>query len=442
MMKAYDFIRTIGWSIIDFIYGLIDGLFDILREINAYDLIDNISNNTIFKDFHSNIIVIALTLLGMFAIYKFAVKVIEPDNGLSTSGIVKEIVKCTALVLLSVLMFSQVSNFSIKLSGFTGSMFDNKGVTLAKTMQTMYVDYDEGYVESDDFEEEDFKADIKNDNFTKKKQYNDKYVTSSRWILPDKKEYKYDVNWILSIIVGAFFLYALFFSGMMLARRQIEFIFLFLISPVVFATSVGSKQRRGAVFEQLTSLAVQAAAVMLIIGITVMVMQSVNATTFFANSKVKEMVLKSLMYLGCATFLLTGSQTVNRFIGQNVSANSGREQLMSLISFKNTAGGIAGRTMLGATGGAMFGLGVSSGILGKLGGNKLMNRIGSAISTFGSGISNNPNASNFQRNVGDFIGRFGSNFQNSPFSRMGKTMRSQGRSGIGNAFRRNYYGRF
>ena len=441
-MKAYDFIRTIGWSIIDFIYGLIDGLFDILREINAYDLIDNISNNTIFKDFHSNIIVIAITLLGMFAVYKFAVKVIEPDNGLSTSGIVKEIVKCTALVLLSVLMFSQVSNFSIKLSGFTGSMFDNKGVTLAKTMQTMYVDYDEGYVESDDFVEEDFKADIKNDNFTKKKQYNDKYVTSSRWILPDKKEYKYDVNWILSIIVGAFFLYALFFSGMMLARRQIEFIFLFLISPVVFATSVGSKQRRGAVFEQLTSLAVQAAAVMLIIGITVMVMQSINATTFFANSKVKEMVLKSLMYLGCATFLLTGSQTVNRFIGQNVSANSGREQLMSLISFKNTAGGIAGRTMLGATGGAMFGLGVSSGILGKLGGNKLMNRIGSAISTFGSGISNNPNASNFQRNVGDFIGRFGSNFQNSPFSRMGKTMRSQGRSGIGNAFRRNYYGRF
>ena len=441
-MKAYDFIRTIGWSIIDFIYGLIDNLFDILREINAYDLIDNISNNTIFKDFHSNIIVIALTLLGMFSIYKFAVKVIEPDNGLSTGGIVKEIIKCTALVLLSVLMFSQVSTFSIKLSGFTSSIFDNKNVTLAKTMQIMYVDYDEGYVESDDFEEEDFKADIKNDNFTKKKQYNDKYVTSSRWILPDKKEYKYDVNWILSIIVGAFFLYALFFSGMMLARRQIEFIFLFLISPIVFATSVGSKQRRNAVFEQLTSLAVQAAAVMLIIGITVMVMQSVNATTFFANSKVKEMVLKSLMYLGCATFLLTGSQTVNRFIGQNVSANSGREQLMSLISFKNTAGGIAGRTMLGATGGAMFGLGVSSGILGKLGGNKLMNRIGSAISTFGSGISNNPNASNFQRNVGDFIGRFGSNFQNSPFSRMGKTMRSQGRSGIGNAFRRNYYGRF
>lgn len=441
-MKAYDFIRTIGWSIIDFIYGLIDNLFDILREINAYDLIDNISNNTIFKDFHSNIIVISLTLLGMFAIYKFAVKVIEPDNGLSTGGIVKEIIKCTALVLLSVLMFSQVSTFSIKLSGFAGSIFDNKNVTLAKTMQIMYVDYDEGYVESDDFEEEDFKADIKNDNFTKKKQFNDKYVTSSRWILPDKKEYKYDVNWILSIIVGAFFLYALFFSGMMLARRQIEFIFLFLISPVVFATSVGSKQRRGAVFEQLTSLAVQAAAVMLIIGITVMVMQSVNATTFFVNSKVKEMVLKSLMYLGCATFLLTGSQTVNRFIGQNVSANSGREQLMSLISFKNTAGGIAGRTMLGATGGAMFGLGVSSGILGKLGGNKLMNRIGNAISSFGSGISNNPNASNFQRNVGDFIGKFGSNFQNSPFSRMGKTMRSQGRSGIGNAFRRNYYGRF
>ena len=43
----------------------------------------------------------------------------------------------------------------------------------------------------------------------------------------------------MTIIVGGFFLYALFFSGMMLARRQIEFLFLFLISPIVFATSFG-----------------------------------------------------------------------------------------------------------------------------------------------------------------------------------------------------------
>ena len=59
---------------------------------------------------------------------------------------------------------------------------------------------------------------------------------------------------VIAIIIGGFFLYALFFSGMMLARRQLEFLFLFVISPVVFATSIGNKQRRSAVIEQLVSL--------------------------------------------------------------------------------------------------------------------------------------------------------------------------------------------
>ena len=29
--KALDFIRALGWGLIDFIYSLIDGIFDILR---------------------------------------------------------------------------------------------------------------------------------------------------------------------------------------------------------------------------------------------------------------------------------------------------------------------------------------------------------------------------------------------------------------------------
>ena len=440
-MKAYDFLRTIGWSIIDFIYGLIDNLFEILREINAYNLIDSISNNSVFKNFHSGIIIIALTLLGLFAIWKFVVKIIEPDAGLNTSGIVKEIIKCTALVVLSVLLFSQVSIFSIKLSGFTASMFDNKNVTLAKTMEVMYVDYAKGYEESDEFFKENYKKNIEDNTFTEAKQYNEKYVTSGRWILPNKKAYKYDINWIMSIIVGAFFLYSLFFSGMMLARRQIEFIFLFLISPIVFATSVGSKQRRSAVFEQLTSLTVQAAVVMLIIGITVMIMQAINGTTFFADSKVKELVLKSLMYLGCATFLLTGSQTVNRFIGQNVSANSGREQLMSLMAFKNMAGGVASKVASGIGGGALLGAGMSGGVLSKLGANKLMNKVGNAISGFGLGMADKSN-SWVKRKTGNFIAGFGSKLGNDSFSKVSKAMRKKGLHGIGNTFKRNYYRRF
>lgn len=76
---------------------------------------------------------------------------------------------------------------------------------------------------------------------------------------------------------------------MMLARRQIEFLFLFLISPIVFATSIGNKQRRSAVIEQLVSLIFQALVVMIIISITVLVMMAINNTTFFENSIFQDM---------------------------------------------------------------------------------------------------------------------------------------------------------
>ena len=99
-----------------------------------------------------------------------------------------------------------------------------------------------------------------------------------------KDGYKYEIDWLLSIIVGGFFLYSLFFCGMMLARRQIEFLFLFVISPIVFATSIGNKERRQAVVQQLVSLMLQGAVIMLIISLTAIVMGQINETTFFSNS--------------------------------------------------------------------------------------------------------------------------------------------------------------
>ena len=200
-------------------------------------------------------------------------------------------------------------------------------------MLTQYITYTDSYKVSDEFKNENISAYIKNDNFTNKKMYNDKFVTNARWILPDEEEYKYSINWIMAIIVGGFFLYALFFSGMMLARRQIEFLFLFVVSPIILATSIGNKERRSALYQQLVSLILQDAVVMLIIGLTAILMKSIQATTFFNNSPVKDMVIKSILYIGCGSFLLTGSQVVNRFIGGNVSANSGREQMMSLMGF-------------------------------------------------------------------------------------------------------------
>ena len=371
LLKALDFIRTIGWGIISFIYNLIDVLFDILKELNAYNIIDSLAGNSMFSKFHKGILAISITVLGLFALFKFIMKIIEPDEGLSSSKLVTEIVKSTLFVLLSVFLFSQVSTLSIKLSGFTASIFSNNNVTISDNMLTMFVDYSKQYKLSDEFKKEDYKSKIKNDDFTNAKMYNDKFTTNDKWILKDEKDYKYSINWILSIIVGGFFLYALFFSGMMLARRQLEFLFLFVISPVVFATSIGNKQRRSAVIEQLVSLMLQGAVVMLIISLTALVTKEIGSTTFFSDNTFKDIVIKSLLYIGAGTFLLTGSQVINRFIGSNVSVNSGREQLMSLMGYGKLAGigatvgtGAAiGGGLLATGGGGFAGAGVGIGLL-------------------------------------------------------------------------------
>ena len=216
----------------------------------------------------------------------------------------------------------------------------------------------------------------------------------------------------MSILVGGFFLYSLFFSGMMLARRQIEFLFLFVISPIVFATSVGNKQRRQVVIEQLVSLTLQAVVVMLIINITALVMNSINNTLFFDNV-FQNIVIKSLMFIGCGSFLLTGSQVVNRFIGANVSANSGREQLMSMMGFGQTMGAIGSASSLATTGAGLMGLGAVSKGLGSMGitGNKAMLNIGGKLSNFGSNLSTNAKDNSSLVSIGNKLTNFGSNMQ-------------------------------
>lgn len=430
LTKALDFIRTLGWGVINFIYNLIDTLFDILKELNAYNIIDSVADNSMFSNFHKGIIAIALTLLGLFALFKFVMKIIEPEEGLSVQQIVTEIIKSSLFVILSVFLFAEVSTFSIKLSGFTANIFQSNNMKISDSMLTMYVDYTDQYKVSDEFKKEDYAKAIKDDTFTNAEKYNDKFVTNSRWILPDKKDYKYKINWIMAILVGGFFLYALFFSGMMLARRQIEFLFLFSISPIVFATSIGNKQRRSAVIEQLVSLMLQGAVVMLIINLTAIVAMAVNGTTFFSNG-FQDIVIKSLMYIGCGTFLLTGSQVVNRFIGGNVSANSGREQLMSLMGFgqtMNTATSIAGGATLGA---GMLGLGVGASAVGRVGGNSAVKKVGNAVSNFGTKLSNkaeNPNSA--LGKVGNFITKTGSKIGQTTPSNVGHSLRGRGISNI------------
>ena len=436
MLSALDLLRRLGWAVVTFIYNLIDTLFNIIKELNLYDIVDSVSENTIFRNFHSGIIAIAITLLGLFVAWRFVMKILEPESDLSTNQIVVETVKCVLLVLMSVFLFSEANNFSMKLSGYTASLFDTNNVTISDSMLGMYVVHSEGYKESDEFLNENIIENIQNKNFTDKRMYNDKYVTSPRWILPDKKEYKYDISWLMAIIVGGFFLYSLFFSGMMLARRQIEFLFLFLISPIVFATSIGNKQRRSAVIEQLVSLMLQSAVVMMIISITVIVMQSVNATTFFSDSAFKDMALKSLMFIGCGTFLLTGSQVINRFIGANVSANSGREQLMSLMSYGHTMSSAAHIGGNAITGAGAFGLGAGISALGKAGGNTVVNKVGNAIQKYGNRISSNASGGtrdSMQNKIGNTIAKFGGAVKKSTPSNLGKNMRMHGKDNMSEA---------
>ena len=367
---------------------------------------------------------IALTLLGLFSVWNFVKKVIDPDEGLSMEQIVKEIIKCGILVIMTTFLFVQASSLSINLSGYTSTVVDSKEISIGDNMLIQYITYTESYKLSDDYKKEDISEYVKDDSFTNKKMYNDKFVTNNRWILPDEKEYKYSINWIMAIIVGGFFLYALFFSGMMLARRQIEFLFLFVVAPIIFSTSIGNKQRRSAVFEQLVSLILQGAVVMLIIGLTVMLMKSIQSTVFFKDSLFKDMVIKSILYIGCGTFLLTGSQVVNRFIGGNVSANSGREQLMSMMGFGGAMKTGAVATGVGAIGIGKVGLGAVSSGIGASGGNKITKRIGNAINNFGKNISNSYNKPIGK--IGNSISKFGTSVGNYTLSSIGINLRSSG----------------
>jgi len=465
LLKALDLLRTLGWSLIHFIFDLIDGLFDILKGLNAFDIINSVSGDTNFFNFQKGVIAIALTLLGLFAITRFAKKIIDPDESIATEGIVKEIAKCGILILMSTFLFVQASTFSIKLAGFTSNIFSSSDLTISDSMLTMFIDYSDGYKDSDEFKGEDIAKNVKNGNFNGKKMYNDKYVTSSHWILPDEKDYKYKINWIMAVIVGGFFLYSLFFCGMMLARRQIEFLFLFAISPIVFATSIGNKERRSAVVQSLVSLMLQGAVIMLIISLTAIVMKQINDTTFFTNT-FKDIVIKSIMYIGCGSFLLTGSQVVNKFIGGNVSANQGREQLMAMMGFGHAMGGIAATGGLATAGAGMLGAGAILKGTSKVGsvGNSAVGKAGQAISNFGnkmggyesSGIGSNLKmvgdymqaSSNLRRNNVDSNGkahsqsklsRFGSNMMNAGANSMAQAMQSIAPTRT--MYRRRYRGR-
>ena len=286
MTKVFDLLRSLGWYLTSFIYDLIDGLLQIIKELNAFDIINSLSNNQTFINFYNGAMAIAVTLFALFIVWRFVNKLLDPDEETTFKMIIMEAIKCGTLIMLSTFLFVQVSNFSITLSNYTGNIFETTSNSkMSDSMLTMFISYRDGYKNSEKFDESKSISElVSSGSFDNDELYLSKYVTKSRVILSDEKDYKYEINWIMAVLSGGFFLYSLFFAGIMLGRRQIEFLFLFSIAPIIFATSVCNKQRRGAVIEQLVSLALQSAVVMLIVSLTVMVMQEISVTTFFSNS--------------------------------------------------------------------------------------------------------------------------------------------------------------
>ena len=391
ILKAFDFLRKIAWGLVQLIYNLIDTIYNIILGINELDIVGSMSENEIFVNFYSSIIVISLTIFGLFVIWQFVKKVIDPEEGPTIFQIVEEVIKSGILILLSTMLFVQISTFSLNLAGYIGTaMSSGENTTLGTEILTNYITFSEKYISNKEFKNDNFKEMLNNGTFGKFEHYNDKFVLEKKFIVSDERDYKYDIQWVLAVVVGGFFLYATCFSAIILAKRQIEFLFLFLISPIIFATSVCNKQRRGALTEQLVSLTLQSGVVMLIINISVLLASQINNSTFLDNG-FENMAMKSIMYLGSALFLLTGSQSINRFIGSNVSANSGREQIMSLMGYgklaKSTGKTIAGSGIIAGAG--ALGLGnyafQKSSLAPKSGrvANNVLNNIGTKISDFG-----------------------------------------------------------
>lgn len=93
MTKVFDLLRSLGWYIIKFVYDLIDGLLEIIKKLNAFDIINSLSNNQAFKNFYTGVMAIAITLFALFIVWKFVNKMLDPDEETSFKNIMTEIGK-------------------------------------------------------------------------------------------------------------------------------------------------------------------------------------------------------------------------------------------------------------------------------------------------------------------------------------------------------------
>src|SRR5574344_507536 len=473
-----DILRGLGMGIINIIFSTIDTLYDVAQKINSLNFIkmlENIENSPFTKIFNAFFILSFIVLL-LFSVWKISFRILDADNNEQPLfEIVKEIVKCGFLIFSVYLIFNTSINLGINLSNSIYNNFTSSSSTIGDKMKSAYLTINEscyklddgGDVDKENVKEikehlngyadtssattmEDFEKLIRNNTITAS-HVSDSGAFSYRCtiykpgIWNDGEDYAFSFNFLFGIIIGVIFLFSIGFAVLMLGRRQLELAFLMTISPIVIATSIGRKEQRSALYQQLASLVLQAGAMMLLIGLTSVMFNAIQNSAEINNlSYFTKTVAQSILYIGCAMMLLTGCTSLNRFIGDNVSANSGRDMLMAM---RGLTGGItaAGALGIGALGTAKNmisgGLKGTKGIgqLAKGGGQTLKglyNGIASVNPKMNSGISKRMNDK-----VGKGMGQMmkGQMLQESsnPFARAyGRMLDSKGEGNVADAARK------
>lgn len=376
--SVLDILRGLGMGIINIVFKTIDVLYDVAHSINSLNFIEMLKNvdNSPFTKIFNAFFILAFALLFLFAVWKLTFRILDADsNEQPLFELVKEIVKCGFLIFSVYLIFSTTINLGINLSNVIYNNFNISNSTIGDKMKTSYLSINEacykvsggdkvdaknvkdlkdkldGYSNTSSANTmADFEKLIRNDTITAS-NVSDSGAFSFRCniykpgIWNDSEDYAFNYNFLFGIIIGAIFLFAVGFSVLMLGKRQLELAFLMVISPLVIATSVGRKEQRSALYQQLASLVLQAGAIMLLIGLTSIMFNAIqNSADINKLNYFTKVVAQSVLYLGCAMMLMTGCTSLNRFIGENVSANSGRDMMMAM---RGLGGGLATATGLG-----------------------------------------------------------------------------------------------
>lgn len=380
-----DILRGIGIGIVNIIFSTIDTLYNVAQKINSLNFIkmlENIENSPFTKIFNAFFILSFIVLL-LFSVWKISFRVLDADNNEQPLfEMVKEIIKCGFLIFSIYLIFNTSINLGINLSNSIYNSFNTEKSTIGDKMKSAYLtinescymikggedtdkenvkdikEYLEGYANANSANTmEDFEKLIRNNTITASDvsdsgAFSYRCTIYKKGLWNDGQDYAFSYNFLFGIIIGVIFLFSIGFAVLMLGRRQLELAFLMTISPLVIATSVGRKEQRSALYQQLASLVLQAGAMMLLIGLTAIMFNAIqNSAEINGLDYFTKTVAQSILYLGCAMMLMTGCTSLNRFIGDNVSANSGRDMIMAM---RGLTGGIAtGGALAAGTLGAM-----------------------------------------------------------------------------------------